>query len=85
MEYLEGESLEARLRRGPLPIEEALRIAIQIAGALDAAHRKGVVHRDLKPGNVMLTRSGAKLLQDGRSRGVCRDGHPRTHRRANHG
>ncbi len=65
MEYLEGESLEARLRKGPLPIEEALRIAIQIAGALDAAHRKGVVHRDLKPGNVMLTRSGAKLLDFG--------------------
>jgi eukaryotic-like serine/threonine-protein kinase len=65
MEYLEGESLEARLHKGPLPIEEALRIAIQIAGALDAAHRKGVVHRDLKPGNVMLTRSGAKLLDFG--------------------
>ena len=65
MEHLEGESLEARLRRGPLPIEESLRIAIQIAGALDAAHRKGIVHRDLKPGNVMLTRSGAKLLDFG--------------------
>jgi eukaryotic-like serine/threonine-protein kinase len=65
MEYLEGETLEARLRKGALPIEEALRIAIQIAGALDAAHRKGVVHRDLKPGNVMLTRSGAKLLDFG--------------------
>ena len=65
MEYIEGESLETRLRKGALPIEEALRIAIQIASALDAAHRKGVVHRDLKPGNVMLTRSGAKLLDFG--------------------
>ena len=65
MEFLEGESLEARLRKGALPIEDALRIAIQIAGALDAAHRKGVVHRDLKPGNVMLTRGGAKLLDFG--------------------
>ena len=65
MEFLEGESLEARLRRGALPIDEALRIGIQIAGALDAAHRKGVVHRDLKPGNVMLTRGGAKLLDFG--------------------
>ena len=65
MEHLEGESLEARLRKGPLAIEEALRIAIQIAGALDAAHRKGITHRDLKPGNVMLTRGGAKLLDFG--------------------
>jgi Tol biopolymer transport system component/predicted Ser/Thr protein kinase len=65
MEYLEGETLETRLRKGALPIEEALRIATQIASALDAAHRKGVVHRDLKPGNVMLTRSGAKLLDFG--------------------
>jgi serine/threonine protein kinase len=65
MEYLEGESLEARLRKGPIPIEEALQIAIQIASALDAAHRRGMVHRDLKPGNVMLTKGGAKLLDFG--------------------
>jgi Tol biopolymer transport system component/predicted Ser/Thr protein kinase len=65
MEYLEGETLEARLRKGALPIEEALSIATQIASALDAAHRKGVVHRDLKPGNVMLTSGAAKLLDFG--------------------
>jgi Tol biopolymer transport system component/predicted Ser/Thr protein kinase len=68
MEYLEGETLSDRLERSPgrpLAIEEALRIAIEIASALDAAHRSGIVHRDLKPGNVMLTRSGAKLLDFG--------------------
>src|SRR5262245_47156620 len=65
MEYLEGESLAARLAKGPLPIDEALRYAIQIADALDQAHRHGVVHRDLKPGNIMLTKGGAKLLDFG--------------------
>src|SRR5437870_8213602 len=65
MEYLEGETLAARLERGPIPVGEALRIAIQIGDALDKAHREGVVHRDLKPANVMLTRNGAKLLDFG--------------------
>jgi Tol biopolymer transport system component len=65
MEYLEGVSLARRLRRGPLPLEQALRCAIEIGDALDKAHRKGVVHRDLKPGNIMLTRSGTKLLDFG--------------------
>ena len=65
MEYLEGETLAARIAKGPLPIDEALRYAIQIADALDQAHRHGVVHRDLKPGNIMLTKAGAKLLDFG--------------------
>jgi serine/threonine protein kinase len=54
MEYLEGETLAARLHRGPLSFDQALAVATQIADALDKAHRKGIVHRDLKPGNVML-------------------------------
>jgi len=65
IEYLEGETLAARLRKGALPLEQALRYAIEIAQALDEAHRHGVIHRDLKPGNVMLTKSGAKLLDFG--------------------
>ena len=65
MEYLEGESLADRLRRGPLPLQELLKIGLQIAGALDKAHRHGFVHRDLKPGNIMLAKSGAKLLDFG--------------------
>ena len=65
MEYLEGENLAARIAKGPLPLDEALRYGIQIADALDQAHRHGVVHRDLKPGNIMLTKSGAKLLDFG--------------------
>src|SRR5208337_1728758 len=65
MEYLEGETLESRLRRGPLPIMEVLNVGIEIADALDKAHRGGVIHRDLKPANVMLTESGVKLLDFG--------------------
>jgi eukaryotic-like serine/threonine-protein kinase len=65
MEFLQGDSLAERLRKGPLAPEQILTIAIEIADALEKAHRAGVVHRDLKPGNVMLTKSGAKLLDFG--------------------
>jgi serine/threonine protein kinase len=65
MEYLEGETLAQRLQKGSLPIQQVLQYAIEIADALDKAHRKGVTHRDLKPGNIMLTKLGAKLLDFG--------------------
>src|SRR5262245_21555280 len=65
MEYLEGQTLAARLERGALRVDEALARGIEIAGALDKAHRAGIVHRDLKPGNVMLTKQGAKLVDFG--------------------
>src|SRR5262245_27961209 len=65
MEYLEGQTLADRLQKGALPIEQVLKIGIEIADALDKAHRQGIVHRDLKPGNIMLTGSGAKLMDFG--------------------
>ena len=65
MEYLEGDTLAARLQKNPLKLDEALHIALEVASALNAAHRAGVVHRDLKPANVMLTKAGAKLLDFG--------------------
>ena len=58
MEYLEGETLAQRLLKGPLPLDQALRYAIEVADALDKAHRQGITHRDIKPGNIMLTRTG---------------------------
>jgi serine/threonine protein kinase/Tol biopolymer transport system component len=65
MEYLEGETLADRISKGPIPFDQLLTFASQIADALDKAHRRGVVHRDSKPGNIMLTRSGVKLLDFG--------------------
>src|ERR1700758_5316395 len=65
MEYLEGETLADRLKKGPLPLDQVLQYAIEISDALDKAHRKGITHRDLKPGNIMLTKSGTKLLDFG--------------------
>ena len=65
MELIDGESLAERLRKGPLPLNQIVRIGSEIADALDKAHRAGIAHRDLKPGNIMLTRSGAKLLDFG--------------------
>ena len=65
LEFLEGETLEHRLERGALPLEQVLRYGIEIADALDKAHGQGLIHRDLKPGNIMLVKSGAKLLDFG--------------------
>ena len=65
MEHCEGETLADRLRRGPMPLDDVIRCGIEIAEALAAAHRQSFVHRDLKPGNVMLTKTGAKVLDFG--------------------
>ncbi len=65
MEHIEGETLAERLKKGALDLDDVLRYSAEIADALDKAHRQGVVHRDLKPGNVMITKSGAKLLDFG--------------------
>ena len=71
MEFLEGETLAARLAKAPLPQPDVLRYGIEIALALDCAHRGGIVHRDLKPGNIMLTKSGAKLMDFGLARTIA--------------
>ena len=76
MEYLDGETLEQRLRRGRLSLPEFFELAIPIAEAMLAAHRAGIIHRDLKPSNVMLTRGGPKLLDFGiaKQREMLREG-----------
>ncbi len=65
MECVEGETLAKRLEKGAVPLEQVFKYGMQIADALDKAHRSGVIHRDLKPGNIMLTPTGAKLLDFG--------------------
>jgi predicted Ser/Thr protein kinase len=65
MELVEGETLSDRLRKGPFPLDQAVKYAGQICDALDAAHKKGITHRDLKPGNVMVTKNGVKVLDFG--------------------
>jgi serine/threonine protein kinase len=65
MEFVQGETLEERLQKGPLPLKQALQYGAQICEALEKAHRAGIVHCDLKPGNIMLTATGAKLLDFG--------------------
>src|SRR5260370_7776608 len=76
MELIEGETFDARLAKGPVQIEHALAIAIQVAGALAEAHHKGIAHLDLKPGNIMLTKSAVKVLDFGLAR-VARAAEPR--------
>ena len=70
MEHVQGEGLDVRLQRGPLPLKQALEVGMQICDALEKAHRAGIVHRDLKPGNIMLTAAGAKLLDFGLAKPV---------------
>src|ERR1700693_4455692 len=65
MEFLEGETLAGKLRKGAMPLNEILKVGIAVAEALAVAHRSGIVHRDLKPGNIMLTQGGAKLIDFG--------------------
>jgi serine/threonine protein kinase len=72
MELVEGETLASRIEKGALPLEQALKYAAQIADALDRAHRAGVTHRDVKPGNIMITRDGAKVLDFGLAKAAAK-------------
>ena len=81
LEFIEGETLEAKIARGPIAVRQALMLAVQIVEALDHAHRKGITHRDLKPANVMLTTSGVKLLDFG----LAKWGEPRGYVRSSSG
>ena len=74
MEFLDGETVSERVKKGPIPIVEALEIATEIADALDKAHRQGLIHRDLKPANIILTKEGAKLLDFGLAKLQISDG-----------
>src|ERR1700730_18784125 len=65
MEYLEGETLADRVRKGPMPLDQVLKYGIEICDGLEKAHKSGVIHRDLKPGNIMLTTAGVKLMDFG--------------------
>lgn len=65
MEYLEGQTLAARLEKGALPVDKVLQVGTEVAQALEKAHRQGIIHRDLKPANIMLTKAGAKLMDFG--------------------
>ena len=72
MELIEGETLAARVEKGALPLDQALKFAAQIADALDRAHRAGVIHRDIKPQNIMITRDGVKVLDFGLAKSAPR-------------
>ncbi len=77
LELVDGDTLEARLRRGALPLSEALAVAQQIADALDAAHQAGIIHRDLKPSNIKITREGTvKVLDFGIAKALAPDQSP---------